>query len=270
SYRASTQRYYDLYIDLLMRLGKRAPRSNLVAEALQVSERARARSLIELLTEAGADIRQGADPQLVERERELQEQINDKTTEQIRLLMGKNTAGRVAALAQEIERGAAELRGVQTQIRQSSPHYAALTQPQPLTAREIQRGLLDANTMLLEYSLGEERSYLWAVTRNALLSFTLPKREEIESKARRYYELITAVGRTVPNETNQKRRARIANDGAESRQIAASLSRTLLGPVAAELGAKRLIVVADGALQYTPFAALPSPMSGQPLIVRHE
>jgi len=259
AYRASTQRYYELYIDVLMRLGKRAPRSNLAAEALKVSEQARARSLIELLTEAGADIRQGVDARLVERERELQEQINDKTTEQIRLLMGKNTASQVAALAQEIERSAAELRDAQAQIRQTSPRYAALTQPQPLAAREIQRKLLDANTMLLEYALGEERSYLWAVTRNSLLSFTLPKREEIESKARRYYELILAPGRSVRNESNQKRQTRIANADAESRQIAASLSRMLLGPVAVQLGAKRLIIVADGALQYVPFAALPSP-----------
>ena len=33
----------------------------------------------------------------------------------------------------------------------------------------------------------------------------------------------------------------------------------LLGPVAAELGKKRLLVVSDGALQYVPFAALPTP-----------
>ncbi|MCI0389801.1 MAG: tetratricopeptide repeat protein [Acidobacteria bacterium] len=259
AYRASTQRYYELYIDVLMRLGRRAPRSNLIAEAFQASERARARSLIELLTEAGADIREGVDTRLVERERELQDQINDKTTEQIRLLMGKNTAAQIAALAEEIERSVAELRDAQAQIRQNSPRYAALTQPRPLTAREIQRNLLDANTMLLEYSLGAERSYLWALTRNSILSFTLPKREEIESRARRYYELVTAPGRSVPNESNQKRQARLANAAAESRQIAAWLSRKLLGPVAAEIGSKRLIIVADGALQYTPFAALPTP-----------
>jgi CHAT domain-containing protein len=55
----------------------------------------------------------------------------------------------------------------------------------------------------------------------------------------------------------------------------------LLGPVAAQLGKKRLVIVADGALQYVPFAALPAPSPGndeernsgaepQPLIVEHE
>ena len=278
AYRASTQRYYELYIDVLMRMGKRAPRSNLIAEALQVNERSRARLLIELLNEAGAEIREGVEPGLIERERELQEQINDKTTEQIRLMMGKKTSAQVAGLADEIERSVTELRETQAQIRKSSPRYAALTQPQPLTAQEIQRNLLDANTMLLEYSLGADRSYLWAVTRNSILSFTLPGRDEIETRARRYYELINQHGHFPQNETNQKRQSRLINSAVESRRIAAWLSRTLLGPITSTLGSKRLIIVADGALQYTPFAALPSPVAmsrrpaieASPLIVGHE
>lgn len=271
SYRATTQQYYDLYIDVLMRMGKRAPRSNLTAEALQVSERARARSLIELLTEAGADIRQGVDAQLVERERELQEQINDKAAEQIQSLGDQKKANQVAALGQEIEQLTAELRDTQSRIRAGSPRYAAITQPQPLTAREIQRQILNPSTALLEYSLGEERSYLWVVTSASLRGFTLPKRDLIESKARRYYELITARNQSDPNESSQRKQTRIANADAESRQVAADLSRMLLGPVAAQLGNKRLIVVADGALQYAPFAALPKPgAAGRPLITQHE
>jgi CHAT domain-containing protein len=271
SYRASTQQYYDLYIDVLMRMGRRLPKSNLTAEAFQVGERARARSLIELLTEAGADIRQGVDPDLVERERELQEQINDKSAEQIQSLGDKKKADQTAALAAEIEGLTAELRNIQTQIRQKSPRYASLTQPQPLTVREIQQRLLDANTMLLEYWLGEERSYLWAVTKNSLRSFTLPKRDEIESKARRFYELITARNQYYPNESNQRKQTRIANADAEGREVSIELSRILLGSVAAQLGNKRLIIVADGALQYTPFAALPRPVgASRPLIVQNE
>jgi CHAT domain-containing protein/tetratricopeptide (TPR) repeat protein len=288
SYRASTQQYYDLYVDVLMRMGKRAPKLNLTAEALQVSERARARSLIELLTEAGADIRQGVDPQLVEREREWQEQINDKAAEQIQALGDRKKADQVAALGREIEQLTAELRNAQSQMRQSSPRYAALTQPQPLTLGEIQQKLLDVNTLLLEYSLGEERSYLWAVTRTSLRGFTLPKREEIEAKARRFYELTTERNQFKPNESNQRKQTRIANADAESREVAIVLSRILLGPVARQLGNRRLIVVADGALQYVPFAALPKPGTGdrglgagkktpqspipnpQPLIFNHE
>jgi CHAT domain-containing protein len=49
------------------------------------------------------------------------------------------------------------------------------------------------------------------------------------------------------------------------------LSRTLLGPVASLLGTKKLVIVAAGALQYVPFAALPSPSApAEPLVAAHE
>ncbi|MGH9799809.1 MAG: CHAT domain-containing protein, partial [Blastocatellia bacterium] len=278
SYRASVQQYYDLYIDVLMRMGKRAPKSGLVAEALQVSERARARSLVELLTESSADIRQGVDPALVERERELHEQINEKTTEQIRLLGSRSKADQVAALGKEIEQLNADLRTTQADIRSNSPRYAALTQPQPLTLREIQRQVLNPWSLLLEYSLGEERSYLWVVGQNSLQSFTLPKRSVIEAAARRFYDLTTARNQFLPRESSQQKINRIADADAESLKAAADLSKLIISPAASLLGNKRLIVVADGALQYVPFAALPfnpqsairNPQFLKPLVARHE
>ncbi|HMV49896.1 MAG TPA: CHAT domain-containing protein, partial [Blastocatellia bacterium] len=265
-YRASVQRYYDLYIDVLMRMGKRAPKSGLIAEALQVSERARARSLIELLSESGADIRQGVDAALVERERELQDQINDKATEQISLLRDRKKADQVAETGKQIDQLNAELREVQNRIRAGSPRYAALTQPQPPAARDLQR-LLDANTMLLEFSLGEERSYLWTVTPAGIRGYTLPKRAVIEVAAKRFYDLLTARNQFVANESSQQKQDRIAAADAESLTAAAALSRMLIAPIAPLLGNKRLIVVADGALQYVPFGAL---SVGAPLIATHE
>lgn len=43
------------------------------------------------------------------------------------------------------------------------------------------------------------------------------------------------------------------------REAGAALGRMLLSPVAEQLDGRRLVVVADGALQYVPFSALPSP-----------
>jgi hypothetical protein len=74
----------------------------------------------------------------------------------------------------------------------ASPRYAALTQPVPLSLKEIQTQLLDENTLLLEYALGEEKSFVWAVTPPSIKSFGLPKQAEIEAAARRVYDLITA------------------------------------------------------------------------------
>src|SRR5262249_14206814 len=55
SYFASIQQYFELSVDLLMRQGKHRPSDNFAALGLEQSERARARSLLEQLTEARAD-----------------------------------------------------------------------------------------------------------------------------------------------------------------------------------------------------------------------
>jgi len=262
---------YETYIDVLMRMHRRDPAAGLDAAALQASERARARGMLDLLTEARADLRQGVDPKLLARERAVLEALNEAAERQTRLLVGKPAEAELTALRREIAELTSEHQEVSARIRESNPRYAALTQPAALTAAEIQREILDPETLLLEYALGDEHSYLWAVTPTSLRSFELPGRERIESATRRVYELLTARNRRVRFETAEERRARVAADDAEYPGAAAELSRLLLGPVAADLGTKRLLIVGDGALGYLPFAALPEPSrTEEPLIVRHE
>jgi CHAT domain-containing protein/tetratricopeptide (TPR) repeat protein len=277
SFFATVQDYYDSYIDILMRLHRRQPDAGYVGKALQASERVQARGLLELLTEAGADIRQGVDPTLVERERVLQLRLSASAQRQMRLLSAPHTGEQTDAIAREVTNLTTELQEVEARIRETSPRYAALTQPRPLTLVEIQTQALDADTLLLEYSLGTDRSYLWAVTPTSITSYELPKREEIEVAALEFYESIHASSRGVVSGTKAGREAGSAvQQQAQTDQAAARLSRMLLAPASALLSKKRLLIVADGALQYIPFAALPAPTSATgsgtltPLIVEHE
>ncbi|MDQ3256100.1 MAG: CHAT domain-containing protein, partial [Acidobacteriota bacterium] len=250
SYFATAQQPYELYIDLLMQLHKQRPSEGHDALALQTNERARARSLLEALSEARADIRQGVDTELLRHERGLQQRLNATAERHVRLLSGKHTEEQAATVKKEIDALTAEFQDVQAQIRQKSPRYAALTQPAPLTLREIQTDVLDADTLLLEYALGEERSYLWAVTPTSITSYELPKRAEIDTAARRVYELLsdhklwTTTGDAA---------------GAQYAAAAARLSQMVLAPAVAQIQGKRLVIVADGGLQYVPFGALPKP-----------
>ncbi len=260
SYHASLQQYYDAHIHLLMSLHRAHPAQGYDAQALEVSERARSRSLLESLSEAGVDIRQGVDPQLLERERTLQQKLQSQSQAYMQLLSGKPTAEQVAAAKKETDVLMAAYQEVEGQIQLHSPRYAALTQPISLSLKEIQQQLLDPDTLLLEYRLGAEGSFLWAVTKNSLNSFPLPKRTEIETAARRVYDLLTARNQRVKFETTDERKARIARADADFAGAARSLSDMLLAPVAKQLGKNRLLVVSDGALHYIPFAALPAPL----------
>ncbi|HYV06402.1 MAG TPA: CHAT domain-containing tetratricopeptide repeat protein [Blastocatellia bacterium] len=267
SYFASAQKYYGFYIDLLMRLHDLNRSGGFDAAALEASEKARARSLLDLLTEANADIRQGVDPKLLDRERSLQQLLSAKAERQIRLLGGKHTEEQAAAAAREVQALTIEYAELEGQIKATGPRYAALTQPQPLSVRAVQQQVLDSDTMLLEYALGDERSFLWAVTQTSLASYELPKRADIEALARRFYELLT-----LPS--GQDRGLRVAKAATQDEELAAAglqLSRMLLSPVASQLGTKRLLIVSEGALQYVPFAALPAPGTAhRPLVVDHE
>lgn len=264
------QDYYEFYIDLLMQMHRLDPGRGFAAAALGASERARARSLLDLLGEAGIDVRQGVPAELLERERTLRARLNAGAGYQRQLLSESYTAAQAAAAAKEVDDLSTALGDVETRIRQASPRYAALTQPQPLDTAAIQREVVDADTLLLEYALGRERSFLWAVSPSSVDAFELPGVQEIERAAARARELLTVRAGTGGGQTFP----RAEDADARYQEAAARLSRMLLAPAAAQLGTKRLLIVAPGVLQLTAFAALPDPASSAanpvPLVLNHE
>src|SRR6185369_15323009 len=104
-------------------------------------------------------------------------------------LMGRDTA-QAAALKQEVRALETEYQDVEAAIRKSSPRYAAITQPSPLKLSQVQGDVLDDDSLLLEYSLGEKRSYLWAVGKTGIQAWELPARATIETAARNLLQLV--------------------------------------------------------------------------------
>lgn len=268
--RASYAHLYEEYANLLMQQGN-------PELAFAVSERQRARSLLEMLTQARIDIHKGIDDRLLEQEHRLQKTWTARSSERIQLLAHNPGQQQLAQADKEIEELSKQYQELQEEIRQKSPDYAALTNPRTLRVSEVQK-LLDPNTLLLEYSLGKETSFLWVVSSEGFSSYQLPKRTEIEHLVRRAYQLLTAPGQITPGESVGRRRGRLENAQRAYWKTAASLSHMILGPASAQLKDKRLLIVSDGALQYAPFAALPEPDSrdnalhrvNPPLMVRHE
>ncbi|BAZ31025.1 TPR domain protein [Cylindrospermum sp. NIES-4074] len=271
SYFATVQNYYNFYTDLLMQLHKKNPSKGYDAQALHISERSRARGLLELLTEANANIRKGVDPQLLAQEQDLRQKIDATAKLRQELPTQKAPTTVIQKLEQESANLLNQYRELQTKIRTTSPKYAALKYPDPLKLPQIQQQL-DQDTLLLQYSLGKERSYLWAVTPNSLNTYELPGREAIEKSAGKFQELLKKCQRPGANcqELSPQQKAK---DLQEISQAATQLSKLILAPVAEKLGKKRLVIVADGVLQEIPFAALSQPnqkSNYQPLLINHE
>lgn len=278
SYLESRRDFYELEIDVRMSLYNQTKSRTDLELALFASERAHARNLLDVLTESHTDIRQGVDPELLALERTQRALLGEKLSQYQDLLSKKHTAAQRSAAQNEIQTISRSFDQTQAEIRKRSPRYAALTQPQPLRPAQIQQ-LLDARTVLLEYTIGEERSYLWAVTRSTIKAYPLPGRAEIEKAINSFRESITAwePKQTSTNAERLERLTKLRADYEKYQQRARDLSNMVLKPAASLITNKRLVIVADGMLHYISFAALPVPTATRrssaapvPLVTKHE
>ncbi len=259
SYSSATHHYYDEHIALLLRLHKQEPAAGYDVQAFQTSERARSRSLMEVLSELGADIRTDAAPELLARETDLQNALDKNARERAKLAQQTETTEskqKLAASEKELLQLTTEYEHVQGQLRDSSPRYAALTQWQPLTLAAIQRQVLKSDSLLLEYLVGRDHIYLFAVTNDPnipLKVFEIADKATIESAA--------AFFKRRKDETGAQFLARLSHTNPEFQQTLRTLSAKLIAPVQSLLGTKKLLIASDGALQYVPFAVLPDPVN---------
>jgi len=255
---ASKYDYYKLEIDVKMRLSEQSASNAFVEAAFESSEHARARSFADLLSERSADIRFGIRPELAAEEVELKRSLGGVSDKLLKLRGSQDSAkvsNEVERLKREFDALTVRYYAVLARIRTESPRYAQLTQPVPPQASRLKE-LLDSDTVLLEYALGDERSYLWAVTRLEVKGFRLRGRTEIERAAENFRELIASYGLPKPGENDKQYVARLREFPQQYAQRAAELSQLILGPVAGRIASKRVVIVSDGALQFIPFEAL--------------
>jgi CHAT domain-containing protein/Tfp pilus assembly protein PilF len=252
SYLATRQHYFDLYVDVLMHLHEKDPASpeRWQEKALEIDERRRARSLLDLLVQAGAESGMPADSPALRQERDLQQQINALEEEISETEEREEGSHRLADLEERQRALLGNLEEVRQEILRQNPESAALLRPEPLGLTQIRTEILDKGTALLVFSLGEDRSFLWYVPHAGEVSVhILPPRKVIEEAARTIHD-------------GWSRSGRGSLRGAE--QMAVRLSRYLLEKVAPRLTARRLVIIGDGALEYVPFAALPDPRTLTP------
>jgi CHAT domain-containing protein len=240
------------------------------AEALKITEQSRARSLLDMLSETDAQITEGVPADLLKRKQENLERQQDIAQSLSGIAISADEQKKKPAdLEAELDQLQTDYDALENQIRAASPRYASLTATEPLTLSAIQQQVLDEGTTLLEYSLAAPNSYLWAVTRNSATLYRLPKRSELDQLAQGFRaQLIPAklqrrlVGIDVAAEQPQ-RGLGLDTSAPSSPQDAAAfaaasnaLYKTAVEPAASVVGDKRLLVVADGALNYVPFEAL--------------
>ena len=257
SYFSGVHKHYELCIDILTTLDRLRPGEGFAAKALSVSEDARARSLLDLIIESRADLRQGVAPELLEQERELGALLRMQALYEMDLSLTSKDPAEVAEVSDQIAKLRVDYQQLESQLRVQKPAIS-LAPFGPTDLERIQREFRDTDTVLLEFQLGDEQSHLWLVTGNSLHVYVLPPRKIMEEAVTDLYKLLTA-RQTFGPETGGDYQARVDEADKLYFQKATDLSRMLLRPVAEELGTKRLLIVTEGGLQYLSFETLPAP-----------
>lgn len=247
---------YQTYVECLMKKNQQQPQPKLVAKAFEVSELARARSLVELLQATQTNLAAG-DPELGAREKSLRYRLQAREDEKIALLGKSYRRQDLETLDAEITQLAAQYEEVINTIRARFPAFDRMSRPTGWDLAQIQEQIVgDGETLLLEYSLGRDRSYVWAVTRDRFESYELAGESQINNASAKVHKLLS-----TPSPQNESSLA----------QATGELTRLILAPVAKELNKRHLIIVADGGLSYIPFQWLPQPgTEGQPLVDRFQ
>jgi CHAT domain-containing protein len=258
AFSASVYERYESYIECLMHKHRAAPTQGFAIRAFEIAELARGRSLIELLRATGTNLAAGIDPQLAAQEKSLRQLLRVKEDYKVVLLSKADKKAELDTVDAELARLEGKYQQVNETIRARYPSYEQITKPAQWSLAQIQEQVIaDDQTLLLEYSLGAQESYVWAVTRDDIKSYNLPSRERINEAAQKVYKLLAA-----------------PPDAAGTTALTAALqelSQMVLSPVAAELTKSRIIIVADGVLHYIPFQALPTPSANtEPLIANFE
>ncbi len=231
-FRERYESYLCQYIDLLI-AEKR------IASAFSVVEQFKARTLLEMIQRGGISITSGLPRQLIAEQSEIQRAITRKLAERVRLIQ---SGADQKAISKELDALLARYSETQAKIRDSDPAFAQVTQVTHGSLQEIQQAL--QSSTLLEFSLGDQHSYVFVITKTSISAHQLPNRQTINDACREFYAKIGSPDHLL--------------SAADSREAARPLSKLLFDHVPNfELqSGTRMIVVGDGGLQYIPFSLL--------------
>jgi len=235
------------------------------AEAFRISEESRARSLLDLLSETNASITEGVPADLLKQK---QENL-DRQQEIADLLTGVTISNdelkkKPSELDSELEKLQTDYEAIENQIRTASPRYASLTSNQPMSLSDVQQNVLDDKTVLLEYSLQDDNSYLWSVSKTAVSLYKLPGRATLNKLA------TDLRAQLIPSKLQRRIvgidvldadrgigvAASAPEDAAAFVNASNAVYKAVIEPAASSVADKRLLIVADGALNYIPFEVL--------------
>ncbi|NOT58807.1 MAG: CHAT domain-containing protein [Acidobacteria bacterium] len=218
-------------------------------EAWQYVERAKARVLLDTLNAGKINLAKSLTPAEQQQERQYKDALTVANTRMNRAAQNaQTTAAQRAELITARESARLDYEAFQTQLYAAHPELRIQRGQAPLIQLPELSQLLDGQSAALEFSILNEATYLFVITRTPqaaqpeVRSYVLPlKRDELERQVSAF-------------------RRQLADRDVTFRSAAKQLYDLLLKPAQAQLAGKtQLIIVPDGKLWELPFQALVTP-----------
>jgi CHAT domain-containing protein/predicted negative regulator of RcsB-dependent stress response len=250
TYLSSKQEYFAFAIELYMEMDARNAHQGYSAHAFEVAERARSRALLD-------EIEYGPRPQGSSisdaRLSRVTAELNFWST-RLSNLDQQSDSPDLPAVNRRIDEFLDEFHDLESASSQADG--SGLRSSQTMTVAEIQQQILDSETVLMEFTLGERQSILWLVNAHSMVTYRLPGIKAVAHAASEFYKSVNG--------------SRAGPAGQSSQDAGVRFSNMILGQAAHEIKGKRLVFVAEGVLLRAPFAALPDPLTHHPLAAEHE
>lgn len=241
------QRYFEEGMQAHHGLLSVLVKENRPADALMLAERAKARALLDILQQGRVNVQKTMSAKEQEQEQQLKLQLTQLNKQLARVKQSdKQDAARVAEVETQLEKARLNYEAFQNALYATHPELKTQRGEAPIiNAQELSGLLPNASSVLLEYLVTEEQTYLFSITRSTenaetqIQVYTVPiKRAEIAKQIESF-------------------RQQLANRDLGFRASAAKLYDVFLKPAQAQLRGKTNIVIApDSSLWDLPFQAL--------------
>jgi CHAT domain-containing protein len=248
SYFIGRHSWYELAIELSMRLDKRSPNSGFQEMAFRYSESARARTMLDAIGTQESTQSADLQPQLRQRILANHAQLEKQKSALLSSTDPKSIVASLRSLYLEEEALNAE----------ASHQSGKLMDNKIASTHDAQQSLLHPGEALVAFSHGSSHSYRWLITSSSTAVTSLPAKKELQQRLAPLLQLLRERQPTLhPGEDAQAYSKRLAHWN-HSRDEALLVAGQLLLPTLRP-SIHHLYIVAEGSLLSLPWSALRIP-----------
>jgi len=235
---------YEFLINILFKLNTENPSIETEKEIFHVTQKAKARAYLENLARSKVDVSKRLNLKVRKKENEISKRI---ALIKEQLSNSDLFEYKRKELLIELQREEDKFMSLISEVNLEIPKISNIASP--CRVEQIQQ-LLNKNTALIEYFLGENQTIMFLITKTEFCVFPLPSRNEIESSIRAFLKILSDPPKVEFNWFLAAKRIYNELIFPAERKI-----KNVIG---------NLIIIPDGILYYLPFETLVRSINGKP------